>query len=77
MKPRGCGAFCIERGSMKKGTIYCPDCARVLYVIGNKQTMGVNVKCGCGRYYRINPLYMKATEIKKPERMTSSGDTFY
>ena len=62
---------------MRKRIIYCPDCARELYEVGSKQTISINVKCGCGRYYRINPLYMKATEIKKPERLSSSGDTFY
>ena len=62
---------------MKQRIIYCPNCARELYAIGSKQTMGITVKCGCGKYYRVNPLYMRATEIKKPERQTSSGDTFY
>ena len=62
---------------MGKGIVYCPECARELYKIGSKQTIDVKVRCKCGKFFRINPLYMRATEISRPERKSSSGKTFY
>lgn len=45
--------------------------------IGDRQTINMTIRCGCGRFFNVNPLKMSATEIKKPERLSSSGDRFY
>lgn len=56
--------------------IYCPDCARELFSPGIKQTINVTVRCGCGRYYRIDPQKMKAYQVNISEGVTSSGKRF-
>lgn len=62
---------------MSKDIIYCPKCARELCRVAEKQTISFNTGCKCGLYYRINPVYRTATPIDKPNKVTSSGATFY
>lgn len=60
-----------------KRLIYCPDCARELYYVGERQTMHITKRCECGRFYDIDPQLMSAKRVKRPERTSSSGDRFY
>lgn len=62
---------------MKKGEIYCPECARVIYIYDGKHKSEVNLLCKCGRTYRFDPCKDKIKLINKPERTTSSGARFW
>lgn len=62
---------------MRPKMIYCPLCARELYAVDGKQTIEIVKRCGCGKYFRIDPIRKEAKLVNEPMRTSSSGATFY
>lgn len=62
---------------MDKNIIYCPECARELYRVSQRQTIKITKLCKCGRYFKIDPINRSAVWVNKPQRESSSGITFY
>ena len=62
--------------SKMKNIIYCPECARQIYIWDGKSTMSIEVGCKCGKFLRFTP-NKEVKVIKRPERNSSSGVRFF